>query len=379
MQENFDYSGVFDMTSEMFDKEKRNFSENRLEIKLNDPNIKDGVYEVYGRFVPCIASTATKRYEQISKSLYFLENPDPKEPGEYIDAPNNGKKPDIFTTAYMKHCYDKSKTYDLSTPVVLSQKCKKLQRYLYTWSLFLVYNDIQHPENNGKILIFRYGNVIAEKIEKIRQNNKTTGKPGIVPFNPFDGVDIVIKVGKGQNDRPDYTMSEWQLPASNISLDCGKTRLEDTPENRALLWQFLKDNTPLEEYMKNVYTDTTDTEMEKLTEYAKEIFGQQFRAQFESVYEDTFKKRYASPDVNKQNPHPSQQQTIPTNQTQQYQSTQAKHAAEKVEKENVVAQDNNMRSPARETFTPPTDTPPYQQQGGDAPEPEEFDVNDIKF
>lgn len=73
----------------------------------------------------------------------------------------------------------------------------------------LVVNDPANPENNGKVMIYRFGKQIMEKIDAAREPINPDIDP---PFNPFDmweGRNFKVVVKKNSNGFAGYTDSQW--------------------------------------------------------------------------------------------------------------------------------------------------------------------------
>lgn len=98
---------------------------------------------------------------------------------------------------------------------------KQKRRLSYTCNV-LVLQDPAHPENEGKVKLFKFGKRIFDKIKDTMQPEF----PGETPVNPFDfwkGADFKIKIRKVEGYR-NYDKSEFDAPAALFGGD--ETKLE---------------------------------------------------------------------------------------------------------------------------------------------------------
>ena len=86
-------------------------------------------------------------------------------------------------------------------------KTERKRRLSYT-SNILVISDPSHPENNGKVKLFKYGKKIFDKITDVMKPQF----PGEEPINPFDfwkGANFELKIRKVEGFR-NYDKSEFK-------------------------------------------------------------------------------------------------------------------------------------------------------------------------
>ena len=72
---------------------------------------------------------------------------------------------------------------------------RKQKRKLEYYSNIYVVNDSKHPENNGKVFLFRYGKKIFDKIMAAMQPEFEDEKP-INPFDFWEGANFKLKIRK---------------------------------------------------------------------------------------------------------------------------------------------------------------------------------------
>lgn len=76
----------------------------------------------------------------------------------------------------------------------IARKQKRQLRYI---SNILVIKDPAHPENEGKVFLFKYGKKIFDKINEMLYPEQIEGDDEVVPLNPFDfwkGANFRLKV-----------------------------------------------------------------------------------------------------------------------------------------------------------------------------------------
>ena len=96
------------------------------------------------------------------------------------------------------------------------EKAKLRQQFRasnYYIANILVLNDPKHPENNGKVFLYRFGKKILSKItDKVK-----TEFPDDEPINVFDwlaGCNFKLRMSRNKGDYPNYDSSEFQAPSA---------------------------------------------------------------------------------------------------------------------------------------------------------------------
>lgn len=92
------------------------------------------------------------------------------------------------------------------------------KRKLTYVSNILVVKDPAHPENEGKVFLYKYGVKIYEKIKE-RLHPTIPGKVGINVFDPFEGAnfEIIVKtIQFGEQAFPNYDASTFESPSSIV-------------------------------------------------------------------------------------------------------------------------------------------------------------------
>jgi hypothetical protein len=85
------------------------------------------------------------------------------------------------------------------------------KRRLHYIGNILVVNDPEKPENNGKVMLFKYGKKIFEKLNSA-MNPKFATQKAINPFDMWSGVNLILRAHKEDGQRV-YSQSEFEGPS----------------------------------------------------------------------------------------------------------------------------------------------------------------------
>jgi hypothetical protein len=94
---------------------------------------------------------------------------------------------------------------------VKKDQARKQKRRLHYVSNILVVSDSKHPELEGKVMLFRYGKKIFEKVKDAMQPQFEDEKP-LNPFDLWEGADFKLKVRK-VDGYWNYDKSEFAVSA----------------------------------------------------------------------------------------------------------------------------------------------------------------------
>ena len=112
---------------------------------------------------------------------------------------------------------------------------RKQKRILKYYSNVLVVNDPKHPENEGKVFLYRFGKKIFDKISEA-MNPAFDDEEALNPFDFWKGANFKLKVRKVDGFW-NYDKSEFE--ASSKLLDGDDEKLEETYGKLFSLTQFL--------------------------------------------------------------------------------------------------------------------------------------------
>ena len=91
------------------------------------------------------------------------------------------------------------------------------KRRLHYVSNILVVNDPENPSNNGKVMLFKYGKKIFEKLNSA-MNPKFATQKAINPFDMWSGVNLILRAHKEDGQRV-YSQSEFEATSPIASTD----------------------------------------------------------------------------------------------------------------------------------------------------------------
>ena len=246
--------------------------------KPDDEKAVGKVYKAILRFVPWHKHTAGSK---VSRWLYFLKSGDDK---FFVDDPTNAdpQAKSIITKAYFA-------TWKHDNAAVRSVS-GMFKRKMYHWALVQIIEDKQHPELEGKIKIFRFGNQVDELI--LKQNTEDRGKSKVNVFNPFTGKDFYLDVREIVLDgekQTSYKESYFAEQRSSIKID-GK-HVEEKKENQALVREYLEKNSP--DFTKASPQPWDDETHQKVIRVVRDVINQP--AIFNPVYKEVYGKDYVKP------------------------------------------------------------------------------------
>lgn len=115
----------------------------------------------------------------------------------------------------------------------IARKQKRRMTYI---SNILVVEDPKHPENNGKVFLFKYGKKIFEKITDAMNPPPEFGETPINPFDLWNGANFKLKIRKVEGYQ-NYDKSEFDSPSAVYDGDDAK--LEKLWQSEYSLKEFL--------------------------------------------------------------------------------------------------------------------------------------------
>ena len=205
MGSNFD---IFDVTSNDIKDANHSVSDNNL-YKPSPENGRNGTYNAIIRFVPFWKEP---KKSLINKWTYFLEDPVSGKK-RTVDCPSTENEKSVLRDMFFK-------LYK-SNSVREKELAEKFKRKKTCYSLVYVVKDENKPEYEGKIMVFKFGQKIFDKIQN-ELEPPLLGKPR-KPFDPFSGRPfslIVTKKGGYTNYDDSYFLDEpWPLKINGKHID----------------------------------------------------------------------------------------------------------------------------------------------------------------
>jgi len=172
---------IFNLDGEMFVDKKPESGKDSGFYKPYPENGKDGVYSSLVRFLP---NQADPELSKIHKYYVYLTDPTTGN-GLPVDCPSTvGKK------SILKDMFWKLKNSNSAADQDLAKNFSRKEDY---YSLIQVIKDSNNPELEGKIVIFKYGKKLNEKLEA--QLKPSYGDP-VNPFDLFNGKVFSLSVRK---------------------------------------------------------------------------------------------------------------------------------------------------------------------------------------
>jgi len=150
---------------------------------------------------------------------------------------------------------------------------RKQKRILKYYSNVLVVSDPKHPENEGKVFLYRFGKKIFDKISEV-MNPQFDDESPMNPFDFWEGANFKLKVRKVDGFW-NYDKSEFEAAAA--LLEGNDTQLEEVYGKLYSLKQFLtednfKSYNELKEKFNRVVTGSSVTgTVEKFTAKKKPV------------------------------------------------------------------------------------------------------------
>lgn len=292
-EELYNFGGIFDITQDDFkeDEQEAKFNDDFYVPSTKDEKCKNGEYVARIRFLPNVFS-GRERKDRIIVPNYYAVDPSNPDRRKYYRTVTRNRGNDIASNAFFMYQFRDSKTYVPDAPVEVKEACKQFRKNIHYYSLVQIITDKQHPELEGKILIFRYGKQINQMLEQLIKGDPAIGRKSVIPFDPFNGKDFILKISKGTNDEKkdvnSYLHSSFDDGIIPISLDGGATRVQNTPEDKKKIYEWLVANSPK---MDQVEINTSEEENEKqLIEAVRFAIGDRYY--FNQVYKATYHKDY---------------------------------------------------------------------------------------
>jgi hypothetical protein len=226
MSENYDLNSLFHPNVEIGDQTPKNAGE-------YNPTADKGSNGVYKSVIRFVAWWNDPSHSMLEKWVCWLVDPVTNR-GRFVDCPSSIGKPSILQDMFFKLRKSES---------VQEQKKSMIfsRRHMFT-TLVQVIKDDQNKEAEGKLLIWKFGKKIYDKIQAEK-------KPLIgEPHEPFDLIDgkafalIITKVADFNN----YDQSRFLDKKVPLLLPTKEGKLQPINERtpKETVFSFLKENSP---------------------------------------------------------------------------------------------------------------------------------------
>ena len=239
-QENFD--ALFNPSVEMGDSSKKTYDDYRVGAEQG----KGGTYQSIIRLIPWHKNPKNSIQE---KWASWLVDPISNK-GRYVDCPSSIGQPSILQDMYWK--------LKKSESIQEQKKADIFSRRHNFSALIQIIKDENQPELEGKIMVYRFGKKIWEKIN-------AEMKPIIGdPHNPFDILNgkafaLVITKVSGYNNYDQSKFVDKVIPLCMINAEEKMVPITGDTD-KGVVFKYLQEKSPdLEKYgFKAWDTDTTD-------------------------------------------------------------------------------------------------------------------------
>jgi hypothetical protein len=234
---NFD---IFDVTSDDIKDSNHAVSDTNL-YKISPENGRNGTYNSIIRFVPFWKEP---KKSLLNKWTYFLEDPVSGKKRS-VDCPSTENEKSVLRDIFFK-------LYK-SNSIREKELAEKFKRKKTCYSLVDVVKDENKPEYEGKIMVFKFGSKIFDKIQN-ELAPPLLGSPR-KPYDPFTGRPfslIVTKKGGYTNYDDSYFLDEpWPLKINGKHIEKTQVEADD-------IINWLKENSPsLEPYLYKKWDEQT--------------------------------------------------------------------------------------------------------------------------
>ena len=218
------------------ESKKPTFVSSTYKPSISDEKCTDFNYRALVRFIPFVhegkLKTTIERWECFLKDVNG-------ENGLYVVSPKTiGKKCPMRDLSY--------KLYTSSNAIDKANS-KKISVYQQWYALVEVVSDKQHPELEGKVVIYQFGKKIYDKIIEAQKGSEYKD-----PINPFAAgnarlfeINMARDTGAKMGSRPvaKYDACGFIEKSAPIHFGDGQT-LEDTPESRKAFLTWLDNDAP---------------------------------------------------------------------------------------------------------------------------------------
>lgn len=223
--EDVNFEELFNFTPEDFVQQER---QRNSELYSPTPEKgKEGSYKSVIRFLPWWGG---KEYNYISKWVVWVKDP-VTGAARYVDCPSSIGEKSILASTYYTLVKSES---------IADQKLARefLSRKKTFYSLVQIIKDDNDPDLVGKIMVFKYGVKIFNKI--MAEVNPEIGKPHI-PFDLYTGKPLFLVVNKvgGYNNYDNSKFLDEPMP-----LKINGKPIEKSNEGLKKAYMYLKENSP---------------------------------------------------------------------------------------------------------------------------------------
>lgn len=229
---------------------------------IKDEKCTDMNYRALVRFIPFYHEgkwrTTVSRWECFLKDVNG-------ENGVFVVSPKtNGQKCPMRTLSYKLYTSDSA---------IDKANSKKIQVYQQYYALVEVVKDIQHPEYDGKVFVYQFGQKINDKIENAMKSTEFT--EGFNPFDLYNGRLFEINLtkdatkkleGDGNRTVTNYDACRFTEKGAPIHFPVGDetwTLTADNKESQKAFFNWLEKETKIKDYFWKEWDAETTAKVNK--------------------------------------------------------------------------------------------------------------------
>lgn len=251
MENNEELGNIFDLQAESFINPVKPKTQNFYQPQADEG--REGVYKAVIRFLPYFKNPNKSKVQK----FYVWINDVVAGDAFSVDCPSTvGKK------SILKDTYWKLKNSQSASEQALAENFSRAENF---YSLVQIVKDPQKPELEGKIMVFKFGKKINDKIEA--QLKPMVGSP-CNPYDLFEGKLFALHITKKQKWN-NYDSCDFVGDKCALQLPESKEPIQKNKEDMAKVLEWLKANSP--ELDKYEYKDWTDEMTDKVYRAIKNI------------------------------------------------------------------------------------------------------------
>ena len=242
---------IFNLSAESFINPVKTKVQNLYQPAADDG--REGVYKAVIRFLPFHKDPKKSKLQK----YYVWINDTVSGEAFSADCPSTvGKK------SILKDTYWKLKNSQSASEQALAENFSRAENF---YSLVQIVKDPNKPELEGKIMVFKFGKKINDKIEA--QLKPPVGTP-CNPYDLFDGKLFALHITKKMKWN-NYDSCDFVGDRCAVQIPGDKAPIEKNKEDMAKVLEWLKENSP--ELDKYEYKDWSDELTDKVMRAIRNI------------------------------------------------------------------------------------------------------------
>lgn len=242
---NIEGGDIFNLNQESFVNPPK--KTNNTLYKPDPDNGREGVYKALIRFLPWHKNANNSKIRK-----YYVWVNDPIDGAFSVDCPSTVGKKSILKDTYWR--------LKNSTSAAEQAQAENFSRAENFYSLVQIVKDANAPELEGKIMVFKFGKKINDKIEALLK--PAYGAP-CNPYDLFEGKLFALNVTKKQK-WPNYDTCDFVGDKGAIILPGAQEPIQKTKEDMERVLNWLRESSPdLSAYEYKEWTDETHNKVIK--------------------------------------------------------------------------------------------------------------------